>query len=48
MDICFYRGHENAGKVDWHFCANCDNVCLKVIFSLISRIISTMTSQANL
>ena len=29
-----YRGHENTGKKECHFCTHCDTVCLKVIFAI--------------
>ena len=30
-DFCFYRGHENVGKENCHFCTQCGTVCLKII-----------------
>ena len=29
-DFRFYRGHENVGKRDCHFCTYCGTVCLKI------------------
>ena len=32
-NFCFYRGHENVGKRDCHFCTHCGIACLKIIFA---------------
>ena len=33
-DFSFYRGLENVGKRDCHFCSNCFTMCLKIIFAV--------------